>query len=734
MDAIYAELSNLGTNYQEGEKCQQLTIGLSKHKDLLSTLQLLHTHPHTQTFTSSKEFLMNLDGLHNISSRSTRARGNLVHSLEQLDLDSDDELEDLQANANLTRFNIPNDAWRLMLSMENGREFLNSFRLTRDRLLRDKRQQGPPADGTTRPDSREEPASAPSDSKPAATSTGQRAGRPNMPRQYSANVATTTDDPSVYSHTTIAADNYRDLLEASHDEVDTLLSNVLAVHTTKAHVEWMEIPPTDGHSYDRYAISDDGADTCVCGKDWFPLKLNNRVANLFGYDPNTTKKTGLCIGTHADVMVSSDNREYLVILHQAVSNPTSPISLLSCMQLREHGIIVHNRSRRHLDEDGNPGKQCIIVPLGPTFNLHVRDGLMTLALRLPTREDMKRLPRVELTGRATWYPKQLYDDPLGIPSLVTTNDNAYTHVLKSRLNTVHANITTTGSIRSPIEHQLEHIDELDAPTFATLNGQEPTVEEDTSIDSEAQSVSTPASLPGLLPRHPGWISIESSSSSDDDTDTWASADTDSHQAADQDTPVPTALRIEPPQYVHAPSPATDPRQYRSRPTVGASSSVRAPVLDEHYVDSSTLFSPCSPAAVEHPWDWDGDLDCFVEANDSKSSSLPCDVTEFFDSLQGTDEDWKAPEPCYFFDPLDQLADEDHDGLALHLCIDYDMLETLPCDTTVCFLAAIPARELLGYCERMDTFAFAARAAVDLRRTEALQPYFGWRPLQVIRKT
>ena len=100
MDAIYAELSNLGTNYQEGEKCQQLTIGLCQHKDLLSTLQLYHTHPHTQTFTSSKEFLMNLDGLHNISSRSTRARGNIVQSLEQLDLDNDEELEDLQASAN----------------------------------------------------------------------------------------------------------------------------------------------------------------------------------------------------------------------------------------------------------------------------------------------------------------------------------------------------------------------------------------------------------------------------------------------------------------------------------------------------------------------------------------------------------------------------------------------------------------------------------------------------------
>ena len=61
-------------------------------------------------------------------------------------------------------------------------------------------------------DTRDGPAPAPSDSKPAATGTGQRAGQPTMPRQYSANVATTTDDPSVCSHTTIAADNYRDLL------------------------------------------------------------------------------------------------------------------------------------------------------------------------------------------------------------------------------------------------------------------------------------------------------------------------------------------------------------------------------------------------------------------------------------------------------------------------------------------------------------------------------------------
>ena len=48
-----------------------------------------------------------------------------------------------------------------------------------------------------------DPAPAPSDSKPAATGTGQRAGQPTMPRQYSANVATTTDDPSVvlpYNH------------------------------------------------------------------------------------------------------------------------------------------------------------------------------------------------------------------------------------------------------------------------------------------------------------------------------------------------------------------------------------------------------------------------------------------------------------------------------------------------------------------------------------------------------
>ena len=110
------------------------------------------------------------------------------------------------------------------------------------------------------------------------------------------------------SHTTIAADNYRDLLEASQDEVGTLLSNVLAVHTAKAHVEWMEDLHRMVHSNARYAISDDGADTCVCGKDWFPLKLSTiGLQTCMAMIPNTTKKTGLRIGTHAAVIMSSDN-------------------------------------------------------------------------------------------------------------------------------------------------------------------------------------------------------------------------------------------------------------------------------------------------------------------------------------------------------------------------------------------------------------------------------------------
>ena len=118
-----------------------------------------------------------------------------------------------------------------------------------------------------------------------------------------------------------------------------------------------------------------------------------------------------------------------------------------------------------------------------------------------------------------------------------------------------------------------------------------------------------------------------------------------------------------------------------------------------------------------------------------SSLSPCDVFEYFDSIQGTDEEWNVAEPRYYFDPLDQLADEDYEGLALHLCIDYDMLDALP-RATLPLVSWRPflLRELLGYCERMDTFAFAVCSAVDLRRAEALQPYFGWRPLQVIRKT
>ena len=138
----------------------------------------------------------------------------------------------------------------------------------------------------------------------------------------------------------------------------------------------------------------------------------------------TTRETRLCIGTHVATITSVKNRDYLAVVHQSVCSPTSPISLHSSAQLHEHRIYVNNRSRRQADEAGNPRKQCRTFPGEATFPMRVRNGLMTIDIRPRTHDDLKRLPRVELTGSEKWYPQKLYNDPCGLEQAVSPMDNA----------------------------------------------------------------------------------------------------------------------------------------------------------------------------------------------------------------------------------------------------------------------------------------------------------------------
>jgi hypothetical protein len=51
-----------------------------------------------------------------------------------------------------------------------------------------------------------------------------------------------------------------------------------------------------------------------------------------------------------------------------------------------------------------------------------------------------------------------------------------------------------------------------------------------------------------------------------------------------------------------------------------------------------------------------------------------------------------------------------------------------------FLDQIPSDELLGMHEPFDTYAYGLRTAVTMQHAAKLQPYLGYRPLEVVRRT
>jgi hypothetical protein len=86
---------------------------------------------------------------------------------------------------------------------------------------------------------------------------------------------------------------------------------------------------------------------------------------------------------------------------------------------------------------------------------------------------------------------------------------------------------------------------------------------------------------------------------------------------------------------------------------------------------------------------------------------------------------------YFYDPSDDMSPRARLGKAFHLTVDYQFVREQVVDQ---FLSDLDDEELLGMNEPFDSFAFGMRTAATLQNAERLQPYLGYRPLEVIRRT
>ena len=125
--------------------------------------------------------------------------------------------------------------------------------------------------------------------------------------------------------------------------------------TIRAHLEYTQ----SGDKY--YMISDCGANSSILGKHAKVIGYTGRHAYLVGYDPNTTRSSKIPIVSGYLKVMSQVNVPIILLIHEAPYNATSPITLISEYQARDHGTIIDSVSSRHKTIHGTYGTQRMMV-------------------------------------------------------------------------------------------------------------------------------------------------------------------------------------------------------------------------------------------------------------------------------------------------------------------------------------------------------------------------------------
>ena len=495
-------------------------------------------------------------------------------------------------------------------------------------------------------------------------------------------------------------DDYDDLGSATVDYADSLSPDDMnAYHTatfppdrhvqTVRTVQFRSVPQIHARALrvddDFVSTPDGGADTMVLGRGWhFTEIYPHRTVNIIGFDEKHARRSGCAVGTACTVMLDAADRPILVVAHEAVENKNSPTSLLSESQMRHHGLIVDSTSTKHLGVDGLPGTQSIFSA-DKLFHLRMsqRSALMVCPHRLPTEEELTTLPRFELTSREFWCPHCHHDDMLPVAPLHGTLPPHLAHIAHIRRDP-----PTPGDHPFPIRRS-------DASTIATTRSDPPTTVHFTLPPTAPPHAQPPSFTPPVFHAH--------------------KVNTGVHR------PVQRVLD-------------------RFRDPVGPHADFAQP--DRVPADDPT--NPILVPLVPHPLD--EPLHALLSPPFHPS---PCPSPSFFTSLDegritNPDTPSSDKDDETFYTARQNSKPSDTLSKAFHLTLDYDCFVR---DNTVnTFLDDMTDRELLGYNEPLDSFTYFAGTCYNdvhahrmmtksnVLDAKRLQPFLGYRPLEVVRRT
>jgi hypothetical protein len=134
-------------------------------------------------------------------------------------------------------------------------------------------------------------------------------------------------------------------------------------------------------TYD-YAFVDTACDTCgLGGSAWVLDTMTERKVQIAGYDHQDTIKDNVPIGSGITAIDLPDGETILLKVNEATILGNAAHSLLSVIQLRENGIEVDDKPRRH------GGTSCMMVD-DYFIPFILIEGMVSLKIRKPTSHEL----------------------------------------------------------------------------------------------------------------------------------------------------------------------------------------------------------------------------------------------------------------------------------------------------------------------------------------------------------
>lgn len=171
----------------------------------------------------------------------------------------------------------------------------------------------------------------------------------------------------------------------------------------------------------QHTIVDGGADTGLNGSAYIFMEHTLRKANVTGYDSAMVTK-GLPIGTSVTAAEDSNGDTVILLQNEQIDYTSQSNSMLAPNQLRHFGIDIDDCPSCY-DVEGRRGRQSIKledVEIPFTYSR----GLILLATRKPTEQELSECPVIMLTSDAEWNPEELNDNPKQHPVVETWDPDA----------------------------------------------------------------------------------------------------------------------------------------------------------------------------------------------------------------------------------------------------------------------------------------------------------------------